>query len=150
MKKLSLILLSLLVSAASPAFASKDGNKLECPVLRPIAQGFLTHHIDARKLDLEHEGRTVERFVKLLDPQKIYLRESDVLEIKTNLRGIFNKLGEDCTAIDKAQKILVKRLEDASVYAKKTLGPDFKFDESTELVFDPNLRKFPATDKEGR
>lgn len=125
----------------------KDG-RLECPVLRPIAQGFLAHHIDARKLDLEHEGRTIEQFIKRLDGQKIYLLESDVNEIRAMLRGSFTKLGEDCSPIEKAEQVFVKRLSEAAVFAKKILGPEFKFAENTELVFDPQKRAYPKTKQE--
>lgn len=139
--------LTLLTTSATAHAGFKDGH-LECPVLRPIAQGFLTHHVDARKLDLEHEGRTIERFIKLLDGQKLYLQESDVAQIRANLRGIFEKLGEDCRGIEKAHVILTKRLNEAAEFAKKTLGDNFKFQENTELIFDPNLRKNPAGQKE--
>lgn len=147
---LSSFALSLLIAAASPSEARagfRDG-RLECPVLKPIAQGFLTHHVEARKLDLEHEGRTIEQFIKRLDPSKIYLQESDVAEIRSVLRGSFNKLGEECGQIEKAHGILKKRLNDAHEFAKKTLGPNFKFIESTELVLDSNLRKHPKTQAE--
>ena len=150
MKKLSTLLLLSFLMALSPRISNasmKDGD-LECPLVPKIAQLFLAHHVDAKKFDLEHEGRTIERFIKGLDSQKLYLLESDVAEIRGMMRGMFPKLGEDCSAIDKAHKILVKRMSEAAVFAKKMLGDDFKFAENTEITFNPDQRKFPANEKE--
>ena len=145
---IAIVALSLTTSVNHAHAAEKKDGRLECPVIRPIAQGFLSNHVDAKSLDLEHEGRTIEQFIKRLDPQKLYLQQSDVMAIRAHLRGIFNKLGADCSAIDKSHEILVKRLKEAHEYAKKTLGPDFKFQENTELVFDANLREFPKNKTE--
>jgi carboxyl-terminal processing protease len=144
----SFIVVLMVSIFTSQAHAGLKNGQLECAVLRPIAQGFLSNHVAARKLDLEHEGRTIERFIKTLDPQKIYLRDSDAAEIRAALRGSFKVLGEDCSGIEKAYQVYVNRLSAASTFAKKQLSGDFKFNEGTELVFDPNLRKFPSNDKE--
>lgn len=140
-KKLLIFSTFLLVSSGADA-AVKDG-RLECPVIRPIAQGFLSNHVDAKSLDLEHEGRTIEQFIKRLDPSKIYLQQADVMEVRAALRGIFNKLGNDCSGIDKAHQILVKRMNETYEFTKKYLGDSFKFQENTELVFNADRRQFP-------
>lgn len=141
-KKLLIFSTFLLVSSGADAAAVKDG-RLECPVIRPIAQGFLSNHVDAKSLDGEHEGRTIEQFIKRLDPSKIYLRHSDVMEVRGALRGIFNKLGNDCSGIDKAHQILVKRMAETYEFTKKYLDDSFKFQENTELTFNADLRQFP-------
>ncbi|MEW6055534.1 MAG: S41 family peptidase [Bdellovibrionota bacterium] len=150
LKKL-LTLIAVMGSLLSSGVLQAREPSLECPLLRPIAQGFLMHHYSSKKLDLEHEGRTVEQFIKRLDPSKIYLLESDVVEIRTNMRGLFQRLGQDCSSLEKSHKVLIKRLEETLGFAKKTLTPaDFKFQETTELTIDPNLRKHPATVKEAQ
>lgn len=139
----SLTLLSPIQSSMAQAASPIKDGRLECPVIRPIAQGFLSNHVDAKALDLEHEGRTIEQFIKRLDPSKIYLYQSDVAEIRGLLRGIFNKLGTDCSGIDKAHAILVKRMTESYEFAQKYLGDNFKFLENTELVFNADQRQFP-------
>jgi carboxyl-terminal processing protease len=146
MKRIIVVALSLLVSAQS--FAAARVNKLECPVVGEIAQHFTRYHIDAKKLDLEHEGRTIERFIKQLDPNKLYLRKSDVAEIRGMLRGIFKNFGKDCGSIEKAYAVYVKRFNEMSEFLKKTLGPDYKFDENTEIVSNPDNRDYAADEKE--
>jgi carboxyl-terminal processing protease len=134
---------------SQPSQAALKEGALECPVIRPIAQGFLAHHVSARKLDLEHEGRTIERFIKGLDPSKMYLLSSDVQEIRGLLRGIFKKLGEDCAPLDKAHQIYLKRINAAYEVAKRELeDPNFKFLENTEIMLNSDKRSFANNEKE--
>lgn len=157
--KTFLILLSLMLSLMStlscsaqlPSSSNPLLQGLQCPVLKPIAQTFLLHHIEAKQFSLAYDARTIEQFIKRLDPSKIYLYQSDVQEIRGLLRGQFEKLGKDCTAIDKAHAILVKRLNEATEFVTKTLkDKKFKFNENISLTIDPAQRQFPANQKEAQ
>jgi len=149
MKKLSTLVLVATLFITQPAFAFKFfSGGLDCPVLPHITKGFLANHVQVRELDPSIELRTVDQFIKRLDPSKLYLLESDVAEIRESFKDIFSKLGNDCSAIEKSQKILTNRLSEAFVFVKKSLGKDFKFQENTELTIDPQLRKTPKDKKE--
>ncbi|MBI2606769.1 MAG: carboxy terminal-processing peptidase [Deltaproteobacteria bacterium] len=175
-----LIVLSLLFSLVSASsYGASPGTPklgyLDCPVIPPIMQGFLSHHVGFRKLDPELETRTIEQFLNRLDPSKTYLLESDVSLIRGNLKGIFKKVGQDCSALQAAHQVLVKRVEETVAYVKQVLGGHFKLDKNTqleaqsqtrwipdspadfqefvqdtELLINPKMRTWPSTTKDQR
>lgn len=144
-------LLSAILFTPQLSLAKTGDGTLDCPVLPAITQGFLVNHISGKSLASEHESRTIEQFIKRLDPSKFYLLQSDVEEIRHVLHGIFNKekYGMDCSGIHKAQDILLKRQKETFEFIKKSLGPDFKLQENTEIL-EAAQRKFPATKKEAQ
>ncbi|MGE4234453.1 MAG: carboxy terminal-processing peptidase [Bacteriovoracia bacterium] len=138
-------------TARKLAFFEERESALQCSVLPQIIQGYLVNHISKRQVDSELERRSIDQFIKHLDPSKVYLLDSDVSEIKTQLSGAFKKLGRDCSPIENAHRVLVKRLEEAYQFAKKTLeGKNFKFMENTELVLDPNRRTHPTSTEQAQ
>ncbi len=130
-----------------PVHAAKSSS-LSCPVLHPIAQGYLAHHILYRQLGEELENRTIDQFIEKLDPSKVYLLSEDIDKIRASLKGIFKKFGQDCAAIEASHKILTKRLVDSLIYVKTFLDQNYKFVENTELLIDPKLRKWSSSQKE--
>ena len=146
---LALGLFSFIVFLSPSAHALKlFTSGLECPVLPHITKGFLANHLQIHETDPTLETRTIDQFIKRLDPSKIYLLQSDVAQIQSNFKDIFKKLGTDCSAIEKSQDIVTTRLTEAMAYVKKSLTGDFKFQENTELTIDPQLRKYPKDKKE--
>ena len=145
-------LVSLLVASfiSSTQASTKKEQLISCQMLPQIEHGFVMSHILAKKSSMEfYEGRTIEQFIKKLDSSKIYFLEHDVELLRSDLRGISKRLGKDCSQIEKTFGLYVLRLEEATTFVKKTLSdPKFKFEENTEIVFDPNQRTFPKTKKE--
>lgn len=123
-----------------------DKPLLVCHNIDKIQRVFLSQHIKFKEGTPEVEGRTVEQYIKHLDPAKIYLLDGDVAEIKKIMTGFFAAIHSepaDCSALDKAEDLYRKRVGERAEYAKKVLSDKkFKFDSKTELVLDPDSRKY--------
>ncbi|WP_413292966.1 S41 family peptidase [Bdellovibrio sp. HCB185ZH] len=142
-----------LVVAGSLAITSvataqlKDG--LECRYISVIEQGFLANHVKYSDRNADLATRVTEQYLKRLDPSKIYLTQADVDSIKKDMANVFEKTkNRDCTFLDKAQKLVLERVQDRANFAKKYLGKDFKFDEKTEFAFDPDKKPWPKNSDE--
>lgn len=124
--------------------------QLSCVHLWPIQEKYLEKHISFSAPSKNLESRTIDQFVKRLDGSKLYLLDKDVKQIEAAMNGIFGKLEhKDCSQIEKAHKIYVSKVKERVEYAKKYLGPKFKFNEKTEIVLDPDMRKRSKSAIEG-
>ncbi len=120
--------------------------QLSCVHLFPIQKKYLDRHINHSKLDKTLEDRSVEQFIKRLDPAKIYLLEKDVVKIKDSMKNIFAQLAaKNCKSIEQAHELYKDRVKERIDYAKKYLGPKFKFDKTVEVTLDPDERARPKT-----
>ena len=123
--------------------------ELSCVHLYPIQMKYFEKHIMYADESQDLEKRAIDQFVKKLDGSKLYLMEKDVDAIKKSMAGIFKKIQKkDCASIEEAQKLYLQRVKDRVDYAKKYLGPKFKFNPKTEIVMDPEHRKRPKTPHE--
>jgi len=127
----------------------KKPSALKCEYLFQIQRILFEQHIKMSIAEGELEKRTVEQFIKRLDPTKVYLTMADANKIQGNLTGIFDKLKKrDCSGLLASQKVLIEKVAIRSAFAKKFLGPEYKFDSTTEFLFDPDKKAFAATDEE--
>lgn len=143
-----LVLTSALLMFNSSSFAQQSSSKddLECRYLSAIEGGFLANHIRYSTRDTELQNRTIEQYLKRVDPSKIYLLSSDVDQIKSWMNNLFEKTkNKDCAFLDETQKLLLQRAQERAEFAKKFLGKDYKFDPKTEFTFDPDKKPFPKT-----
>jgi len=123
-----------------------QANDLGCDTLYPLMNGFLAQHLTFKKFTPELEQRSINQFIKNLDPSKLYLMEGDVSKIKTDMTELFSKMSsKKCDAIDNAQKLYEKRVGESQEYAKKILNDSFKLDENTTIVIDPAKRNYAKT-----
>jgi carboxyl-terminal processing protease len=126
------------------ALQKKDG--MECRYISMIEDGFLKYHVNYNKRDKELETRVIDQHIKKLDPSKIYLVQEDADKIAELMKNVFEKTKKnDCDFLVEAQNLLLKRVQDRADFAKKFLGKDYKFDEKTEFVYDPEQKKFSKT-----
>lgn len=133
---------TLFQSPAHSQFTSTPSLELSCVHIYPIQMKYLEKHVNFADLTSNLEARSIDQFIKRLDPAKLYLLESDARKIQKLMSGVFNKTkNKDCTPIQKAYEIYTKRLDERVEYAKKYLGKKFKFDEKTKVVLDPDARK---------
>lgn len=123
------------------------GVTLSCQSIRRIQDKFFDQHILHKAPTPEIEGRTIEQFIKRIDGAKLYLRQTDVDQVKRSMKGLFKALENDnCASIFDAYSLVEKRVAERVEFAKTTLNDKkFKFDPATTLVLDPDARKFPAT-----
>ena len=140
------IFFGLLVLASTVASAQAS---LDCVWVDPIQTGFLQNHLVFKKKDTELQNRVIEQYIKRQDGAKIYLLESDIVEVKKIMKDVFDKLAKkECNFVNEIQAILVKRSEERYEYVKKLLGKDFKFNKDVEFVYDPDHKAQPKTKDE--
>lgn len=142
--------LSLAYSFSARAqFMQAESIELGCVHITPIQKKYLEKHVNYSKLNKSVEKHTVEQFIKRFDGSKLYLLESDVKEIEKLMASIFDKVrGNDCSGIEKANALFVKRVKERTEYAKVFLGSKFKFDPKTQIQRDPQDRPRAKTQAE--
>ncbi|MGZ3771029.1 MAG: S41 family peptidase [Bdellovibrio sp.] len=133
---------ALLLSSVEVLAQLKDS--LECRYIPIIEQLFLQNHVKYSNLDADLQTRVLNQYLKQLDSLKLFLTQADVDQIKEIAGNVFEKIeNKDCSFLKQAQKILLNRVQDRAEFAKKVLGKDFKFNNATELVFDPEKKIWP-------
>jgi carboxyl-terminal processing protease len=135
------IIFTTLVSLSS-AFAMN----LACNYVVPIQGRFLQKHVNYDALTPNLESRTIEQFIKSIDPSKTYLLQADVDTMKKNMKNIFDKAkAGDCSGIEKSYDILKARLKEASVYSKTYLDAKFKLDPTLRVNLDSDKKPYATT-----
>lgn len=120
--------------------------ELNCVHLPAVQMKYLEKHVNFSKLSKNLESRTVEQFIKRLDGSKLYLLDKDVKDIEKMMGNIFEKMrNKDCGSLDKANDLFIKRVGERVAYAKKFLGPKFKYDPKASIQRDPQDRPRPKT-----
>lgn len=123
--------------------------ELNCVHLYPIQMKYLEKHVNFTNLSTNLESRTIDQYIKRLDPQKLYLMEKDVAQVRKLMAGIFKKVQQkDCAAIDKVQKLFESRVDERVAFAKKYLGPKFAYNSKAKIVLDPDHRVRGKSSKE--
>lgn len=138
--------LSLISSMAQAQFTRSQALDLSCVHVYPVQMKYLEKHVNFSKLDGKLETRTVDQFIKRLDGSKLYLLASDVKDIQKLMANVFDKTrGKDCSSLEKANALFVKRVEERVNYAKKYLGAKFKYNPGTQIQRDPQDRPRPKS-----
>ncbi|MCS6838889.1 MAG: S41 family peptidase [Bdellovibrionaceae bacterium] len=129
--------------------STSSGIQLECQHIFPIQQVFLSQHYGVRELSPEIEMRTIHRYLIRLDPNRMYLLESDRQELEKKLSDIFKKVSKgDCEPLFQARKIIADRLRDRVNFVKKVLNKNFKLDKEVEIDLDRDKAPYPKTKEE--
>ncbi len=145
---LALCLLFLLPLINAEAASSK-GPELECRYLGAIESVYLSQHVKYAQRDKALQDRVIDQYIKHLDIFKISLLATDVAEIKKSMANIFDNIKtKDCSPLDNAEKIVLKRMKERAEFVKKMLGKDYKLDTKVEFIFDSQKKPFATTQKE--
>jgi len=142
---LAVLLLGL--TAGSP---SASADELDCEYLPRLIKLFLQRHITFNHLNDELRQRSVDTYVKRLDPSKTLYLPKDIDPLKTRLRGVFHDVQSgNCATLIEAHADLVKRVEAMEGRVRKVLQEDdYEVDPSVTLILDPDKRSRPATPRE--
>ncbi len=119
---------------------------LQCKILPTMFGIYLKNHYSAKKLTPQLKERTIDQFIKELDPSKNLLLKSDVDAIRPKLMGMFESMnGGDCGTLKTTNELLTTRAKENEAFAKEFLGKDYKLDETVELALDPRKRDYTKT-----
>jgi carboxyl-terminal processing protease len=146
MRILSIVFAAFFSLTSHAQFQRAQALDLSCVHLYPVQIKYLEKHVNYSKLNKNLETRTIEQFIKRLDGSKLYLLEKDVKDIEKMMANMFDKTQKkDCAALDKANQLFIKRVEERVNYAKKYLGAKFKYEPKTQIQRDPEDRPRPKS-----
>jgi carboxyl-terminal processing protease len=119
---------------------------LQCGDLSDLFKYYLRHHYQHGKMTDAIRTRTVDQFIKLLDPAKVYFLDGDVTVLRKDLGNVFGETEKsNCASLDKAQQLMIQRLTESKAFVEQFLGPSYKFDDTAELVINPDQRGYAKT-----
>lgn len=146
------LLPAALVSFTFSASIARAEGQLECPLVPVLAESFLKTHVALKTQTDEINNRTAEQMIKRLDPSKVLLLQSDVDSLKPKILAFLKNMRTkpDCAEIDGIKNLLVQRSKEQLEFAKQSLGPKYKLDESAEFQLNPDKRTFPKDIEESR
>ena len=125
---------------------------LECDYVYDIQDKYLNLHINFSNFDRKKkqfksklsslELRVKDQFIKSLDPEKLYFTQSDINNIRKQLRNIFVKVKKrDCESLDKVYNFYYKRVSERVQFVNNYMKADFILEPSTKLALDSRKRK---------
>ena len=93
-----------------PSVAPDGSLLLTCDNAKDIMQMFLISHYNQRNFTEELKDRTVDQFIKFLDPTKALLTQPEAVEIRKSARTLFQTMQfGSCQQLTNAKALLVKR-----------------------------------------
>lgn len=138
-------LTSLLLLMASSA----EARPLQCEDLSQLFEAYTRNHYAHRKINDQLKSRTVEQFIKILDPTKSNFLEEDAVALRQQLSAAFNEVQVgNCSKLEAAHGTLVKRMKESKEFVDGFLGANYKLNENTEILLDPDKRGYAKTAEE--
>ena len=136
--RLTAALLFFITSATSFA------QTLQCQSVPALMSVFLGNHFSINQLNPEVKSRTVNLFLKFIDPNKQLLFKSDADKITKELTDVFETMKSgNCAALTDVSNVLVTRaLENQQIVTEKLKG-DFKLNENVRYQTDSKKREYP-------
>ena len=128
------------------------GANLECDYVYDIQDKYLDLHINFSNFDKKQrvfkvklfqlENRVKDQFIKMLDPDKVYFIQSDVNNIRKQLKNTFNKVkNKNCSGLNKIYDLYYKRVSERVKFATEYLSSEFVLDPSIKITLDSKKRK---------
>ncbi len=140
----ALLLLPVLTACTTSRAAS-----LECIHLPAIFDEYFKQHYTAHELTDDIRKHTVDQFIRNVDPQKTLLFEADVTKLCNEVINVFKSAQQgNCGILVDTHKLLIQRSKENEETVKTLLGPEYKLDETVEIVLDPKKRSFAKNAEE--
>jgi carboxyl-terminal processing protease len=121
--------------------------ELGCGALPDLMRDFLRAHVQRAALDAKLEERTLETYLRRLDPSRTLLTQAEVRAVKDSMRGVLERIrAGDCKPLLALHKDLVRQHERMAKFVREFVTPEgYALDEKASLVLDPEERGNPAT-----
>ena len=135
--------MKILTIFASALFTfTVHGIPLQCRYLNDIQNRFLESHIHFSSVSLTLQNRTIEQFIKTLDPNKLYFLRGDMQKIKKRTRKFFSDLRKrNCKPLYDIYNIFKKRVSERTLMAVQYIQDDFKLIKNS--AYDVNIEDLP-------
>ncbi|MAE97319.1 MAG: tail-specific protease [Deltaproteobacteria bacterium] len=123
---------------------------LTCSDIPDLTTFFFQKHITAHQLDDSIRRRSVETYVKRLDPQRILFLEDERAKLEEELLGLFLETrSSDCSRLRRLHQDVVGRNREVEGFVRGFVArDDYDLDTGAELQLDPDDRGSPATKDE--
>jgi carboxyl-terminal processing protease len=140
-------LVALLATTAVPGAASAG---LSCGDIPDLITIYFQKHIRFHQLTEELRYRTIETYLRRLDPQRVLFLEADVAQLADALENIFHETEKgDCSRLRDLKQEVVARHREVEGFVRGFVGSDeYKMDPTVELRLDPDERGHPKTKEE--
>jgi len=137
-----LILLLILLLPISSSVA----RNVTCSRLPLLMKSFLAYHYAIKSVTGEIKVHAVDQMLKLVDPTKTLLYESDVERLTPALHQVFESMqAGNCASLAVVYDVLVKRARENEAIIKRLLSSDYQLDEKMELQVDVKKRPYVKT-----
>ena len=144
---LIVLLFALIATTAAPRAASAG---LTCGDIPDLITLYFQKHIRFRQLSDEIRYRTIENYLRRIDPQRVLFLEADAEEVSKSLENIFRATQKgDCSRLLELQQEVVARHREVEGFVRGFVGSDaYELDPTVELRLDPDERGHPKTKEE--
>ena len=124
--------------------------ELDCAALPELMQDFVRGHVHRTELGPELEARTVDTYLRRIDPSRMLLTRAEVRAVNESMRGVFDRIrAGDCKSLSELHKNMVRQHERTAKFVREFVSADgYALDEKARLVLDPEERGSPATPEE--
>jgi len=145
-----LLRIALCALLATTALTRSASAGLGCGDIPDLITIYFQKHIRFHQLSEELRHRTIENYLRRLDPQQVLFLEADVEEISDSLENIFRETEKgDCSRLRELQQEVVSRQREVEGFVRGFVGSDeYKMDPTAELLLDPEERGHPKTKEE--
>ncbi len=148
---LALLAVFLLVPQA-PADLTPGGQQArDRYVTRAVKTLLDQQHLLRRPLDDEVSRRTLQTFLKQLDPMKVYFYQSDIDEFMRSRELLDDQIRNgDISFGYQVFNRFLERVDERVAYVPELLELDHDFDVDEQMVTDPDVAKYPRTPAEAK
>ncbi|MCP5056028.1 MAG: tail-specific protease [bacterium] len=123
---------------------------LTCGDIPDLTTFFFQKHITAHQLDDGIRTRTVETYLKRIDPQRVFFLESELSELQSSLKSLFLETrSSDCSRLRRLHQDILGRNREVEGFIRGFIArDDYVLDTDATLLLDPDERGSPATKEE--
>lgn len=124
---------------------------LHCQQVPSLINVFMSNHFSVNQLTPELKGRTVNLFLKFMDPNKQLFYRKDVDRMRSQLESLFDTMKSgNCAALNEMSAMIVERSSENLKIASEKLTADFSLKPDLRYQTDTKKRDYPADVSEKR
>ncbi len=137
------------IGSTLSAHAAVPKGGLLCQQLPDLFAFYASQHYSQPKLDDSLRAKSIDQFVKLLDPSKTTLLAKDVDRVKSEMGKLYKTLEKgDCRPLVEVFKLVSQRTKESEDFVRLLLGKSYKVDDAATFKSDPDKRDYAKTEKE--
>ncbi|MGH0036746.1 MAG: S41 family peptidase [Myxococcota bacterium] len=140
----ALAVVGLALWASAPAAAADT--ELTCERIPQLLSAYFQKHISYGYLNAELRTRTIDSYLKRLDPSKTLFLADEAEALRASLTGVFHDIySGDCARLEKLQTDILGRYKAMEDYVRAFVeDEDWELDRDVVLIIDPDKRGYPG------